>query len=91
MSNKKQNLYVLLEQNQNTSITSVKAGNMFLNRFCIDEDAPFELDEIHYLKKYNYGEGRYIWSHPRQIDEKGTNTPLYFPDNYNVLFFYKSN
>ena len=87
MSNKKQNLYVFLEQNQNTSITSVKAGNMFANRFCIDEDAAFEL-EVNYLKKYNYGEGRYIWSHPRQIDEKGTNTPLYFSGYFNVLFVF---
>ena len=30
---------------------SFKGGNMFLNRFCIEEDAAFELSGIHYLKK----------------------------------------
>ena len=30
---------------------SLKAGNMFLNRFCIDEDAAFELSGINYIQK----------------------------------------
>jgi len=29
--------------------TSWKAGNMILNRFCIDEDAGFELSDVSYL------------------------------------------
>ena len=31
--------------------TPLKAGNMILNRFCIDEDAAFELSGVYYLKK----------------------------------------
>ena len=30
---------------------SYKTGNMIMNRFCIDEDAAFELSEVNYLKK----------------------------------------
>ena len=30
----------------------VKGGNMYLNRFCIDEDAAFELSGVHYLRKF---------------------------------------
>ena len=51
MSKFSQNLVVFMEQHTNTSETSVKAGNMCLNRFCIDEDAAFELSEINYLNK----------------------------------------
>ena len=72
MLNKNQDLYVFMEQNKNASITNVKAGNMFLNRFCIDEDAAFELNEVNYLKKLNYG----IWNDSRSINEKGKNTSL---------------
>ena len=31
--------------------TPLKGGNMILNRFCIDEDAAFELSGVHSLKK----------------------------------------
>ena len=34
-----------------TFISSLKGANMCLNRFCIDEDAAFELSGVHYLKK----------------------------------------
>ena len=30
---------------------SLKGGNMLLNRFCIDEDAAFELSGVNYLKE----------------------------------------
>ena len=30
---------------------SAKGGNMILNRFCIDEDAGFELSGVYYLKQ----------------------------------------
>ena len=54
-----QNLVVLMEEDGGpwTSVgsepwkTSYKTGNMILNRFCIDEDAAFELSEVNYLKK----------------------------------------
>ena len=55
MTKIKQNLVLFMEENENPWITSVKAGNMCLNRFCIEEDAAFELSEVHHLKKTLYG------------------------------------
>ena len=34
--------------------TSYKTGNMILNRFCIDEDAAFELSGVNYLKNIRH-------------------------------------
>ena len=50
-SNQKQNLVVFMEPSENTAFIGLKCGNMILNRFCIDEDAAFELSEVHYFKK----------------------------------------
>ena len=49
-----QNLVVLINPADyfQTYETSLKAGNMCLNRFCIDEDAAFEFSGVYYLKKY---------------------------------------
>ena len=51
MSSKMQNLVVFMEPSERTWNTSSKAGNMTLNRFCIDEDAAFELSGVYYLKQ----------------------------------------
>ena len=51
MSKIMQNLVVLKEPSEDTWNTTLKAGNMILNRFCIDEDAAFELSGVNYLKK----------------------------------------
>ena len=57
-----QNLVVLMEPSENAEVKPLKAGNMILNRFCIDEDAAFELSGVDYLTKYSwphsYGENR---------------------------------
>ena len=37
---------------------SWKAGNMLLNRFCIDEDAAFESAGVYFLKDYINSEGK---------------------------------
>ena len=50
MTKIKQNLVVFMDKHENPTITSVKAGNMCLNRFCIEEDAAIELSEVYYLK-----------------------------------------
>ena len=42
----KQNLVVLMESTKNTHDNSSKAGYMCFNRFCIDEDAAFELSGV---------------------------------------------
>ena len=51
MSKIMQNLVVLMEPSEDAFDTPLKAGNMILNRFCIDEDAAFELSGVNYLKK----------------------------------------
>ena len=52
MSKKMQNIVVLIEPSEYVPESFWKAENMILNRFCIDEDAAFELSGVHYLKKY---------------------------------------
>ena len=46
-----QNLVFLIEPTKQKSEISLKAGNMYLNRLCIDEDASFELSGVYNLKK----------------------------------------
>ena len=46
-----QNLVFLMEPPEYEYDISLKAGNMCLNRFCIDEDASFELSAVYNLKK----------------------------------------
>ena len=52
MSKIMQNLIVLMEPSEKAFLASLKAGNMIFNRFCIDEDAAFELSGVYYLKKH---------------------------------------
>ena len=49
-SKTKQNLVVLMEPSGHR--TPLKCGNMILNRFCIDEDAAFELSGVTYLETF---------------------------------------
>ena len=51
MSKKMQNLVVFMEPSGKAHRTPLKGGNMILNRFCIDEDAAFELSGVNSLKK----------------------------------------
>ena len=51
MSKIMQNLVVLMEPSEDAWRTSFKTGNMIFNRFCIDEDAAFELSGVKYLQK----------------------------------------
>ena len=45
-----QNIVLLMEPSDDAWNISLKAGNMYLNRFCIDEDAAFESIGVYYLK-----------------------------------------
>ena len=54
MSKIMHNLVVLMEPSRDAHDNSLKAENMILNRFCIDEDAAFELSGVNYLKKSSY-------------------------------------
>ena len=49
-----QNLVVLMEPSKDAWDTSLKGGNMILNRFCIDEDAAFEFSGVNYLTKSSF-------------------------------------
>ena len=44
-----QNLVVFMEKSIYANETPLKSGNMILNRFCIDEDAAFELSGVYNL------------------------------------------
>ena len=35
-------------------VPALKAGNLIFNRFCIDEDAAFELSGVNYLQKSSF-------------------------------------
>ena len=54
MPNIMQNLVVLMDPSEEAWNNDMKAGNMILNRFCIDEDAAFELSGVNYLKKLSW-------------------------------------
>ena len=41
-----------MEPTKRADNISLKGGKMLLNRFCIDEDAAFELSEVNYLKTF---------------------------------------
>ena len=49
MSKIKQNLVVLIEPSEGPHESSMRAENMILNRFCIDEDTAFELSGVNDL------------------------------------------
>ena len=51
MSKIMQNLVVFMDPSEHAWDTPWKSRNMILNRFCIDEDAAFELSGVNYLKK----------------------------------------
>ena len=71
-----QNLIVFMEPSGEAFFNSLKAGKMILNRFCIDEDAAFELSGVNYLKNWS------IDSLKKEIvfDEKGK--------KYSFILFY---
>ena len=54
MSKNMQNLVLLMEPSEDAWDISLKGGNLCLNRFCVDEDAAFELSGVHYLKKSSW-------------------------------------
>ena len=54
MSKIMQNLVVLMAPSKDAHDHSLKAGNMILNRFCIDEEAAFECSGVNYLKKPSF-------------------------------------
>ena len=49
MRKTKQDLFLLIEPSTDAYLTPAKIGNLFLNRFAIDEDAGFEILGIDFL------------------------------------------
>ena len=45
------NLVVFMKPPVKANEISIKAGNLYVNRFCIDEDAAFELSGVYYFEK----------------------------------------
>ena len=54
MSKVMQNLVVLMEPSKEAYETPLKGANLILNRFCIDEEAAFELTGVSSLKKSSF-------------------------------------
>ena len=69
--NQKQNLIVFMEPSENGFDISLKGGTMILNRFCIDEDAAFELSGVNYFKKSSAGI-IFGGDHKLNTNQKGT-------------------
>ena len=45
-----QNLVIFIEPSEDASNISEKAGKLYLNRFCIDEESACELSGVYHLK-----------------------------------------
>ena len=45
-----QNLVVFIQPSEDDFDISARAATLYLNRFCIDEEAACELSGVHYLK-----------------------------------------
>ena len=72
MSKKMQNLVFFMESDEKVYRTPLKGGNMILNRFCIDEDAAFELSGVYFFEKSSeYIEGMYGLEYDLKRKEKG--------------------
>lgn len=50
-----QNVVILVNPRKEAYDISTKAVNMYMNRFCIEEDAAFEISGVNYLEDKNEG------------------------------------
>ena len=70
-----QNIVVLMEPSEESYYVSLKAGKMYMNRFCIDEDDAFELSGVYALEKspsFNILSGTWNWEgFPKEKKNKG--------------------
>ena len=70
MSKIKQNLVVFTESAQDVNDVPSKAGKMIFNRFCIDEDAAFELSGVYFLKHVSHIELGHTATKEEKINSK---------------------
>ena len=54
MSRTMRNLIIFMDATGDSTVTPLKYGNSFMNRFSIDEDAAFEIIGIHHLESEHY-------------------------------------
>ena len=50
-----QKIVLFIEPSQHAFHTPLKIGNLFMNRFAVDEDAASEILKIFELEKYSFG------------------------------------
>ena len=79
-----QNIVLLIDPPKDGSDISIKAGNMILNRFCIDEEASYELSGIYYLDHLivDYSEVSSEYGYHGQT--KGTGYHILFRKSFSV-------
>ena len=86
MSKIMQNLVVLMEPSVDDWITPLKGGNMILNRFCIDEDAAFELSGVNYIKTtYGMTHRKHTESIKIKVQRKVKGKEYSFLRSYSIL------
>ena len=77
-----QNLVILMEPSDGwyADRRNIEAGKMVLNRFCIEEDAAFDLSGVYYLEKtWDFGSDSYNKS---KAKSKGKGYSLRLPKCY---------
>ena len=57
MSRTIRNVIIFMDASGNSTVTPLKCGNSFMNRFSIDEDAAIEIIGIHHLKTWQSRKG----------------------------------
>ena len=70
MSKAMQNVVLLMDPSIADWDVSSKAGNMYLNRLCIDEDAAFESMGVYYLKKLTIEQFHETFYEDRALERK---------------------
>ena len=51
------NVIIFMDATGNSTVTPLKSGNSFMNRFSIDEDAAIEIIGIHHLETWQSRKG----------------------------------
>ena len=77
MSKIMQNLVVLMEPSKDACDVSLKTGRMIFNRFCIDEDAAFELSGVYYLETSSRKMKRLEFQEERRVKGEGSFIQVY--------------
>ena len=73
-----QKIVLIIEPNECPYETPSKIGNLFMNRFTIDEDGNFEILKVLLLKN-NYSD--YIQGYLNPTEGKGPTILVFFPSN----------